>query len=145
MALADEHNGLILNAAIRSEQSLIPETVNTKSTASAMVVLLFIDDDAEIVWLKLDIIQLRIQLLDLTTVRNTIRLFTEPLNFSFDFPCLRLSIGDAVQFVQPAENLTVGEGDYLVILSCFCNGERKLPLRLSQAAAMKLENVFLTY
>lgn len=145
MALADEHNGLILDAAIRSEQSLIPETVNTKSTASAMVVLLFIDDDAEIVWLKLDIVQLRIQLLDLTTVRNTIRLFTKPLNFSFDFPCLRLSIGDAVQFVQPTENLTVGEGDYLVILSCFCNGERKLPLRLSQAAAMKLENVFLTY
>ena len=53
--------------------------------------------------------------------------------------------GDAVQFVQPAEYLTVGEGDYLVILSCLCNGERKLPLRLSQAAAMKLENVFLTY
>lgn len=145
MALTDEHDGLILDAAIRSEQSLIPETVNTKSTASTMVVLLFIDDDAEIVWLKLDIIQLRIQLLDLTTVRNTIRLFTKTLDFALDFPCLRLSIGDAVQFVQPAENLTVGEGDYLVILSCFCNGERKLPLRLSQAAAMKLENVFLTY
>lgn len=110
-----------------------------------MVVLLFIDDDAEIVRLKLDIIQLRIQLLDLTTIWNTIRLFTKPLDFSFDFPRLRLSVGDAVQFVQPAEYLTVGEGDYLVILSCLCNGERKLPLRLSQAAAMKLENVFLTY
>ena len=94
---------------------------------------------------KLDIIQLRIQLLDLTTIWNAIRLFTKPLDFSFDFPRLRLSIGDTVQFVQPAEYLTVGEGDYLVILSCLCNGERKLPLRLSQAAAMKLENVFLTY
>ena len=110
-----------------------------------MVVLLFIDDDAEIVRLKLDIIQLRIQLLDLTTIWNAIRLFTKPLDFSFDFPRLRLSIGDTVQFVPPAEYLTVGEGDYLVILSCLCNGERKLPLRLSQAAAMKLENVFLTY
>ena len=145
MALADEHNGLILDAAIRSKQSLIPETVNTKSTASAMVVLLFIDDDTKIVWFELDIIQLRIQLLDLTTVRNAVRLFTKPLDFSFDFPRLCLSIGDAVQFVQPAENLTVGEGDYLVILSRFCNGERELPFRLSQAAAMKLENVFLTY
>ena len=145
MALADEHNGLILNAAIRSKQPLIPETVNAKSTASTMIVFLFVDDDAEIVWLKLDIIQLRIQLLDLTTIRNAIWLFAKPLDFALDFPCLRLSIGDAVQFVQPAENLTVGEGDYLVILSCFCNGERKLPLRLSQAAAMKLENVFLTY
>ena len=110
-----------------------------------MVVLLFIDDDAEIVRLKLDIIQLRIQLLDLTTIWNAIRLFTKSLDFSFDFPRLRLSISDAVQFVQPAEHLTVGEGDYLVILSCLRNGERKLPLRLSQAAAMKLENVFLTY
>ena len=145
MAFADEHDGLVLDAAIRSKQPLIPKTVNTKSTASSMVVLLFIDDDAEIVRLKLDIIQLRIQLLDLTTIWNAIRLFTKPLNFSFDFPRLRLSVSDAVQFVQPAQHLTVGEGDYLVILSCLYNGERKLPLRLSQAAAMKLENVFLTY
>lgn len=145
MALTDEHDGLVLDAAIRSKQPLIPETVNAKSTASTMIVFLFVDDDAEIVWLKLDIIQLCIQFLDLTTIRNAIRLFAKPLDFALDFSCLRLSIGDAVQFVQPAENLTVGEGDYLVILSCFCNGERKLPLRLSQAAAMKLENVFLTY
>ena len=145
MALADEHNGLILDAAIRSKQPLIPKTVNAKSTASAMVVLLFIDDDTKIVRLKLDIIQLRVQLLDLTTVRNAVWLFAKSLDFAFDFPRLCFSISDAVQFVQPAENLTVGEGDYLVILSCFCNGERELPFRLSQAAAMKLENVFLTY
>ena len=145
MALTDEHDGLVLDAAIRSKQTLIPETVNTEFTASAMVVLLFIDDDTKIVRLKLDIIQLCVQLLDLTTVRNAVRLFTKSLDFAFDFPRLCFSISDAVQFVQPAENLTVGEGDYLVILSCFCNGERKLPLRLSQAAAMKLENVFLTY
>lgn len=145
MAFADEHDGLVLDAAIRSKQSLIPKTVNTKSTASAMVVLLFIDDDTKIVRLELDIIQLRVQLLDLTTVRNAVWLFAKSLDFAFDFPRLCLSIGNTVQFVQPAENLTVGEGDYLVILSCFCNGERKLPLRLSQAAAMKLENVFLTY
>lgn len=145
MAFADEHDGLVLDAAVRSKQPLIPKTVNAKSTASSMVVLLFVDDDTEIVRLKLDIVQLRIQLLDLTTVRNAVRLFTKPFDFAFDFPCLCFSISDAVQFVQPAENLTVGEGDYLVILSCFCNGERKLPFRLSQAAAMKLENVFLTY
>ena len=145
MALADEHDGLVLDAAIRSKQSLIPKTVNTKSTASAMVVLLFIDDDTKIVWFELDIIQLCVQLLDLTTVRNAVRLFAKSLDFALDFPRLCLSISDAVQFVQPAENLTVGEGDYLVILSCFCNGERELPFRLSQTTAMKLENVFLTY
>lgn len=145
MAFADEHDGLVLDAAIRSKQSLIPKTVNTKSTTSAMVVLLFIDDDTKIVWFELDIIQLCVQLLDLTTVRNAVRLFAKSLDFAFDFPRLCLSISDAVQFVQPAENLTVGEGDYLVILSCFCDGERELPFRLSQTTAMKLENVFLTY
>ena len=61
-----------------------------------MVVLLFVDDDAEIVRLKLDIIQLRIQLLDLTTIWNAIRLFTKPLDFSFDFPRLCFGISDAV-------------------------------------------------
>ena len=66
MAFADEHDGLVLDAAIRSKQPLIPNPVNTKSTASSMVVLLFIDDDAEIVRLKLDLIQLRIQLLALS-------------------------------------------------------------------------------
>lgn len=96
MAFADEHDGLVLDAAIRSKQPLIPKTVNAKSTASSMVVLLFVDDDAEIVRLKLDIVQLRVQLLDLTTIWNAIRLFTKPLDFSFDFPRLRFGISDAV-------------------------------------------------
>lgn len=61
-----------------------------------MVVLLFVDDDAEIVRLKLDIVQLRVQLLDLTTIWNAIRLFTKPLDFPFDFPRLRFGISDAV-------------------------------------------------
>ena len=61
-----------------------------------MVVLLFVDDDAEIVRLKLDIVQLRVQLLDLTTIWNAIRLFTKPFDFSLDFPRLRFGISDAV-------------------------------------------------
>lgn len=61
-----------------------------------MVVLLFVDDDAEIVRLKLDIVQLRVQLLDLTTIWNAIRLFTKPLDFSFDFSRLCFGISDAV-------------------------------------------------
>ena len=61
-----------------------------------MVVLLFVDDDAEIVRFKLDIVQLRVQPLDLTTIWNAIRLFTKPLDFFFDFPRLRFGISDAV-------------------------------------------------
>jgi hypothetical protein len=58
MTLADEHDSLIFHTTIGSKQALIFQAIDAEPFASSAVVLLFVDDDAQIVRLKLDVIQL---------------------------------------------------------------------------------------
>lgn len=41
-------------------------------------------------------------------------------------------IGHTVQFVDPSKDLTVSEGDYLVVLSSFCDGKCEVPSFFAQ-------------
>ena len=144
MALTDEHDGFILHAAIGAQQTNVLHPVNTESTTGPVVILFFVDDNAEIVGLKLDVVQLRVELLDLATVLNAVVLFPQPLDFHFDSSGIGLGIRDAVQLVQPPEHLAVGQGDDLVISPGLSNRKRQLPLRFTEPAAMQLVDILLT-
>ena len=98
---ANEHNRAVLNAAVRSKQSLIANTVNAEPKARPMVILLLVNDEAHIVRLELNRVQLRIQLLDGFSVLDTIRFVSKPLNISFDVASLLFGVSNTVQLVDP--------------------------------------------
>ena len=144
VALADEHDGFVLNAAIGAQQTDILHPVDTESTAGPVVVLFLVDNDAEIVRLKLDVVQFRVELLDLAAVLNAVVLFPQPPDFSFDDFGIGLGIRDAVQLVQPPKHLAVGQGDDLVISPGLGDRKRQFPLRFAKPAAMQLVDILLT-
>ena len=66
-----------------------------------MVILLLVNDEAHIVRLELNRVQLRIQLLDGFSVLDTIRFVSKPLNISFDVASLLFGVSNTVQLVDP--------------------------------------------
>lgn len=144
MAFADENNGLILHAAIGAQQTNIPYPVDTKPTAGPVIILLLVDDDAQVVRLKLDGIQLGIELFDTAPGLYAIVLLPQTPDFCLDSSGIGLSVCDTIQLIQPTEYLAVSQRDNLIIPTGLRYGQRQLPLCLAQSAAVQLIYVFLT-
>ena len=89
-----------------------------------MVILLLVDNDAEIVGLKLNRIELFIQPFHLAPVFHAILFFPQTAYLRLDFSGLTFRIGDSVQLIKPAQYLAVGKGDNFIVASRFCNRKR---------------------
>ena len=118
-SLADKHNRRVLDAAVRTEQALIPDTVYTETTARPIVVLLSVDNKAEVVRLKLECIQILIELPDGSLVLWAVLLLTKPTYLRLNLMRFGVGVSDAIQLVNPSEHLAIGKRDYLVVPSRF--------------------------
>ena len=103
-----------------------------------MIVFFFINNQTHIVWLVLDLVQLRIQRPDTALIYSTVRLSLNSPDFSFNSLGSVISIGYTIQFVQPPQYLAVGQRDYFIISTCLRDRELKLPPSLPKATAVNL-------
>ena len=88
-----------------------------------MIILFFVDDQAHVVRLELDLIELGVKLPDLTLDRNTLWLLSKPANLALDFLGPLISIRNPVQLVEPPEYLAVCQRDDFLILPGFDQGQ----------------------
>lgn len=143
MSLTDKNNRLILDASVCAKQPTVFQPVNAESATGTVVILFFVNNDAEIVGLKLNSIELFIQPLYLAPVFYAVWFFSQAAYLRLDFPGLTFRIGDSVQLVEPSQYLAVGKSDNFIVATRIRNRKRQPPLGSTKAAAVQLENIFL--
>lgn len=110
-----------------------------------MIIFFTVNDDTKIIGLELDFVQLGVQLLYTSAVLNTILFLTQLSYLSFNFSRSALGIGNAIQLIEPTENLTVCQRYHFIVLSGFRHRQSEIPFRFTQSAAVQFEYVFLAY
>ena len=115
MAFAYKDDRAVLNTTVRTEQSLVRYPINAEPATGSVIVLFAIDDKTQVVRLKLDTIQLRIELFHLFAIPCIAWFRLQPFDFRLEFPCTTIRVCDTVQLIQPSEHLTVSKGyDFIV-------------------------------
>ena len=84
-----------------------------------MIILFFVDDQAHVVRLELDLIELGVKLPDLTLNRDALWLLSKPANLTLDFLGPLISIRNPVQLVEPPKYLAIRQRNDFLILSGF--------------------------
>ena len=142
---AERVYGRILDTSVRTEKTLVFYTVDCESFTGAVVVLLPVDNEAHVIRLELELVQILVELTDRFLVRSAVFLAAYLMYFCFDVTSLGLCVSDAVQLVYPPKYLTVGEGNDLLVPTSLVYRQRELPLIVPQPCTVNFIDKLLTY
>ena len=101
-----------------------------------MVVLLPVNDQAHVIRLELQLVQIVIQLPYRTLAADAVRRPSNSADVRLDLPCLFVRVRQSVQLVDPPQDLAVGQRDDLVVAPRLVHGHRQIPAVLPQSRAV---------